>query len=877
MGAVPIELAAFLAEEIFVHPAPGARRNAGADGILRHFAESAAAAHAARLRGREIEFGADEFELLVLGDGGRHPDGPDFALGDGPAVEQEAVGGDDDRAEPAGFRDEAAVGDVLNPERLAARGAQPAGEAAKAGVAENARRRGLGLAARSPKAGCLPGEAGGGGDQALAVAEPLRFGERGGFFEKQAHPFIPLAGAEPSEQFPEFIGKGARDPAHAELSPAAVAGATGQRSKNAAGLLPTEFSRRSAMMGIFLADSHPIEQEHWRDAMNPRSFRTRLIFLVILMLVPTAVLVLTANLERQKAEKRRIREQALCAAKLAGASQAYYLKQTHRLLATMTEFPFLVLSTNQAHSRKGMENLRQIEPEYQDFGLISSDGAIFCHTLGTNITAGMLPPDFARRVLAQPGFAMSRFHAGAAADQPTLHFAHPVFGADRELARVMYASIKLPLLSAALADVPLPEGGVVTVMDGNGSILARHPASGPAIGQRAESFGLVREALAKGTNLFKTAEPQEERLFALTTVAHDGKPMMFVQVAVPQALMFARANAEFGASFIGLLLISAVLLGLAWWFSERAFLRPVNAMMTATARLTDGDFSARTGISKSRSELHILAHRFDLMAETLRRRQEQLTSANAEITRSNAELEHRVHERTRELETLNRELEAFSYSVSHDLRAPLRHMDGFAQILASDPSMESNAAARRYLGLITKSAQRMGTLIDDLLRFSRMAQQPLVFQTVDTREIVEGIVRELRAANPDRDIVWEICELPPVKGDPSLLRQAWENLISNAVKYSRGRKPAVIAISGAANEGEAVFTVADNGAGFDMAYAKKLFGVFQRLHRDEDFEGTGIGLANVQRIVHRHGGRTWAEGELNKGAKFSFSIPMNPQ
>jgi len=227
-----------------------------------------------------------------------------------------------------------------------------------------------------------------------------------------------------------------------------------------------------------------------------------------------------------------------------------------------------------------------------------------------------------------------------------------------------------------------------------------------------------------------------------------------------------------------------------------------------------------------------------------------------------------------QLEMANKELEAFSYSVSHDLRAPLRHIDGFVKLL------EKNAAglderSRRYLAIITDSAQRMGALIDDLLIFSRMGRAELRQTRVESDSLVHEILDSLQPETEGRNIQWKIAPLPQIRADPAMLRQVWANLIANAIKYSRPRDPATIEIGCNEQNGDWVFYVHDNGVGFDMKYAHKLFGVFQRLHRAEEFEGTGIGLANVQRIVLRHGGRVWAEGKLNDGATFFFALPKD--
>ena len=229
-------------------------------------------------------------------------------------------------------------------------------------------------------------------------------------------------------------------------------------------------------------------------------------------------------------------------------------------------------------------------------------------------------------------------------------------------------------------------------------------------------------------------------------------------------------------------------------------------------------------------------------------------------------------QRTAELEAANRELEAFSYSVSHDLRAPLRAVDGFSQAVLEDFGPQLPGEGLRQLQTIRESAQRMGDLIDDLLAFARLSRQPLSKQTVLTGTLVRTTLADLNARQEERPAKIDIGELPSCDGDPALLKQVWVNLLSNALKYTRKREHAVVEIGCAEQAGANVFFVRDNGTGFDMQYADKLFGVFQRLHRAEDYEGTGVGLAIVQRIVHRHGGRVWAEAALDRGATFYFTL-----
>jgi PAS domain S-box-containing protein len=243
-----------------------------------------------------------------------------------------------------------------------------------------------------------------------------------------------------------------------------------------------------------------------------------------------------------------------------------------------------------------------------------------------------------------------------------------------------------------------------------------------------------------------------------------------------------------------------------------------------------------------------------------------------EIRQLNEDLEERVVQRTAELEAANKELEAFTYSVSHDLRAPLRHISGFTRILVEEFGPSLPEGAQRHLQRIEHGAQRMGLLVDELLNLTRVGRQSLSVQVTGLGSIVKDVLSLLEPEAEGRKVEWKIADLPFVECDPTLIRQVFQNLISNALKYSRPRSPAVIEIGQTEKGGQQVIFVRDNGVGFSMKYADKLFGVFQRLHRPEDFEGTGVGLATAHRIIQKHGGRIWAEAELDKGATFYFTL-----
>lgn len=273
-------------------------------------------------------------------------------------------------------------------------------------------------------------------------------------------------------------------------------------------------------------------------------------------------------------------------------------------------------------------------------------------------------------------------------------------------------------------------------------------------------------------------------------------------------------------------------------------------------------------LAETNREVLMLTVELDKRVE---QRTAELAAAQHELREKNSELV----ERTAQLEAANKELEAFSYSVSHDLRAPLRHISGYVQALNDEAASALNDAARGFLAAISSSAVRMSALIDDLLAFSRMSRASLSETQFDMGQLVREVVAETSGDTKGRNIDWDLQPLPLVRADLALLKQVWINLLSNAVKYTRPRNPARITVGCQDLAGQWEFFVRDNGVGFDMRYADKLFGVFQRLHTPEEFEGTGIGLANVRQIIRRHGGQTRACSKVDEGTTVYFSLPKS--
>lgn len=301
--------------------------------------------------------------------------------------------------------------------------------------------------------------------------------------------------------------------------------------------------------------------------------------------------------------------------------------------------------------------------------------------------------------------------------------------------------------------------------------------------------------------------------------------------------------------------------------ASRSITSPIRMLSDAVQVIGAGDLDTRVSLQTRVDELDILGQGLNQMAAQLKREHEEIRTVNAG-------LEQRVIQRTAQLENANADLESFSYSVSHDLRAPLRAIDGFVAILREDYASKLDEEGLRLFNVVGDNARKMGQLIDDILAFSRAGHGELLLTRIDMNTLVRQVWQELEPQRSGRAIEFRLADLPAAGGDLAAVRQVLQNLLDNAIKFTCGREPAVIEVAGHVDGEENIYSIRDNGVGFDMAYADKLFGLFLRLHSMEEFKGTGVGLVIVKRFIMKHGGRVWVEGKPGEGATFWFTLPL---
>ena len=574
--------------------------------------------------------------------------------------------------------------------------------------------------------------------------------------------------------------------------------------------------------------------------------RGRLILFLLIVLVP--VLFIEAFLYYRTFETRKSEELLAnleVARAVAKSFDTFVQDIVHSELIIGLAFTASRPMTDRDRNRI-LDHFQADIPAVRSVFWVNPGGRIVASSLKAYIGFDVSERSFVKDIIAGRDWAISELIVGKATGKPAFTVSRGIRNEQGELLGVVGAAIEPDRLDSVLGVARSKDAGI-SLVDHKGMHVYRYPPMGYTMEQRdwLKHYPVIGDAM-KGRDVLASVisdSTGKKRLVAFAPVPSTG----WVAAA-------SRAEDEVMKTIVSTLRFQAglvLLVTLLGFGAAVAFSRPIsNAIIRlrnhalAVGRGAREDFALTSGPD----ELKDLAGALNQMAKEVRLREEQLEAAN-------------------------RELESFSYTVSHDLKAPLRAIDGYSRMLSKKYGSALDEEAARILNVIRDNTEKMGVLIDDLLSFSRVLRNSMTLSEIDMDALVSEVWDDIRAANPERQLEFRVAKLLPGFGDRTLIRQVLFNLISNAVKFTRNRAPGIIEMSSTVESGEVVYCLKDNGVGFDMAYCERLFGVFKRLHGDQEYEGTGVGLAIVQRIVKRHGGRAWAEGKVDKGAAFCFSLP----
>ena len=597
------------------------------------------------------------------------------------------------------------------------------------------------------------------------------------------------------------------------------------------------------------------------------SIRARLLLLILFATLTPVIVVGVNFLEYRDSEiavaRRQLSAMAQYIAKdlsdtVRGTAQLHYGLSRARDLDTR----------DKAACSAFLSAVLKAHPQYTGILTITPDGDLFCDSLRTGKALHLTDRRYFQQARTSENPLAVEPAFGRLTGIAVLQIAYAARYDTGELKFVQLASLNLEKYAQSRSTNLPFESAVLALMDGKGTMLTWHPGGEKLRGTSFADSPLYR--LARGREGGNAPEEIDvggkSRVWATTALSEFPDAGLYILVGVSKADLVAAANRRLNHA-LGILAVFLLLaFAGAWALAELGIRRQSARIMAAVARFSGGDFGARVGKPYPRGEIG------DLMA-ALDRTAEWVQAQRDVIQKLNADLERRVAERTAQIETSVKELEDFTYTVSHDLRTPLRAIGGFSRILEEDYGDRLDDEARRLIGVVRENTQRMGQLIDDLLAFSRLGRNPMAATSINMEALARSALAGIGASAAAEGGRIEVHPLPEARGDPVLIKQVWVNLLSNAIKFSGKRDEPRIEVTGDDDGANAVYCVKDNGAGFDMQYYDKLFGVFQRLHGDDEFPGIGVGLAMVRRIVSRHGGRVWAEGKVGEGAAFYFSLP----
>ncbi|MFZ5453299.1 MAG: sensor histidine kinase [Thermodesulfobacteriota bacterium] len=587
----------------------------------------------------------------------------------------------------------------------------------------------------------------------------------------------------------------------------------------------------------------------------------RAIILVLLAIIPLLGLTIYSYLEQRGNAIRELPRDAILVARNVAKIQETLFQNASQLFQTLAQLPQVLQKNpsacNLLFSRviKNHENFLSLLAAYPY-------GDIFASAPPSSRAINVGDRDWFKKVMQTRHMVIGAPILGRISGRYNLPLAFPVQDPSGKITAVLASGLDLEWLGRFIMKANLPQNSILIMADRRGKVMFRYPSPQKFIGRQLPETALVKTMISQGEGVAEGIMSGVPRLFGFARLS---PPFQDFQVAVgiPQAAAFAAIAHNLKRNLIILGLVAMLVMAAAWFGSGFFILRPLTGLELVAQQLAAGDMTVRAGPPYRSGELGLLARDFDRMADAIQERDSRLKQVAAELNK-----------RVQELNAAYKEMESFSYTVAHDLRAPLRAIGGFSRILLEESGKNLDAEGVRYLHIIQNDIRKMGNLIDDLLTLSRLGRREMRIKDLQMEDLARSVFAELRKAEPERNVQVQFHPLPVGRGDRDMLCLVLENLLKNALKFTRPRKEALIEISGEAGDRENIYCVKDNGVGFEMEYVAKLFEVFQRLHPEDEFEGTGMGLAIVQRIIQRHGGRVWAEGKVGAGAKFCFTLPQ---
>jgi signal transduction histidine kinase/CheY-like chemotaxis protein len=631
-----------------------------------------------------------------------------------------------------------------------------------------------------------------------------------------------------------------------------------------------------------------------QGALSFQSFRARLLILILMIVIPALVGALYSNLEERQIEKTRVREGASAISQLAAAKAENFVTDARQLLATLTQFPFLLLAKDQSFSETHLANFRKLSPGYANFGLIETNGIVFCTADSTNSGMDFSNRQGFQRVLESRQFSVGNFHDDVMTGERVLNFGYPIMGDGGELQRVLYASLKLSLLSKAIAGIQVPEGGGITVLDQSGNVLARNSDASEWVGRDLGRLPEVRRILTgRGEDFELSGADKVSRLYAVTVVSDGARPSLFVMVEVPLTVLFARANYLLFRNLLILVVTGLVLWLLIRFYAKRHFFHPLNTLSATAQRLAVGDLGARTGHIEGSMELVQLGRTLDDMAESVQRHTVQLVRSNKALRAEIVERE-RAEQQVRDQERERKQLEqqllrsqrmesigALAGGIAHDLNNAL------VPVLMGSEMLKEGAgeADRAYLlDLIMSSAKRCTAMVKQVLSFARGKRGEA--GTVPMHHLITEMAKVASDTFPKSIVVRSQAskDLWPVAGNATELYQILLNLCVNARDAMPNGGTLVLTgenfelAKGSASQDASlpprryvVLSVSDTGMGIPPEHRARIFEPFFTTKTPE--KGTGLGLSIVATVVRNHKGLIKLQSEVGKGTEFRIYMP----